>query len=123
LGNKIEKNEMGEACSTYGEKRNIYWVLVGIPLRNRSLGRPRRRWYHNIKMDIQEVGCEGMDWIAFAQDGDRRRALVNAVMIFRFHKMRVLLNYLKTGLLLKKDCAACSIGYGIFVKLLINLPL
>ena len=49
----------------------------------RSLGRPRRRWDDNIKMDLQEVGCEGMDWIDVAQDRDRWRALVNAVMNLR----------------------------------------
>jgi len=48
------------------------------------LGRPRRRWEDNIKMDIQEVGCGGMDWISVAQDRDRWRALVNAVMNLPF---------------------------------------
>ena len=47
------------------------------------LGRPRRRWKDSIKMDLQEVGCEGMDWIDLTQDGDRWRALVNAVMNLR----------------------------------------
>jgi len=47
------------------------------------LGRPRRRWEDNVKMDIQEVGCKGMDWIELAQDWGRWRALVNAVMNFR----------------------------------------
>jgi len=47
------------------------------------LGRPRRRWKDNIRMDLQEVGCGGMDWIDLAQDRDRWRALVNAVMNFR----------------------------------------
>ena len=46
----------------------------------RPLGRPRHRWEYNIKMDLQEVGCGGMDWIELAQDRDRRRALVNAVI-------------------------------------------
>ena len=50
------------------------------PEGNRPLGRPRRRWEDNIKMDLQEVGCGGMDWIDLAQDRDRWRALVNAVM-------------------------------------------
>jgi hypothetical protein len=49
---------------------------------------PRRRWENNIKMDLQEVGCGGMDWIELAQDRDRWWALVNAVMTVRFHKMR-----------------------------------
>ena len=60
-------------------------VLVGKPEGKRPLGRPRRRWEDNIKKNIQEVGCGGMDWIEMAQDRDRWRALVNAVM-----KLRVL---------------------------------
>jgi len=63
-----------------GERRCVYWVLVGKPEGKRSLGRPRRRWEDNIKMDLQEVGCGAMDWIELAQDRDRWRALVNAVM-------------------------------------------
>jgi hypothetical protein len=54
--------------------------LVGKPEGKRPLGRPRRRWEDNIKMDLQEVGCGGMDWIELAQDRDRWRALLNAVM-------------------------------------------
>ena len=54
-------------------------VLVGN-LRERPLRKPRCRWEDNIKMDLQEVGCEGMDWIELAQDRDRWRALVSAVM-------------------------------------------
>jgi hypothetical protein len=57
---------------------------VGKPERKRPLGRPRCRWEDNIKMDLQEVGYEGMDLIDVAQDRDRRRALVNAVMNLRF---------------------------------------
>jgi hypothetical protein len=56
---------------------------VGKPEGNRQLGRPRRRWEDNIKIDRQEVGYEGMDWIVLAQDRDRWRALVNVVMILR----------------------------------------
>jgi hypothetical protein len=58
-------------------------VLVGKPEGKRLRGRPRRRWEDNIKMDLQEVGCGGMDWIELAQDRDSRWALVNAVMNLR----------------------------------------
>jgi hypothetical protein len=63
-----------------GEGRGVYRVLVGKPEGKRRLGRPRRRWEDNIKMEFQKVGCRGMDWIGLAQDRDRWRALVNAVM-------------------------------------------
>jgi len=66
-----------------GEKRGVYMVLVGKPERKRPLGRSRRRWEDNINTDLQEVGCGGMDWIELAQDRDRWRALVNAVMKLR----------------------------------------
>jgi hypothetical protein len=66
-----------------GEERGVYRVLVGKPEGNRPLGRPRRRWEDNIRMDLQEVGGGGMDWIGLAQDRDRWRALVNAVMNLR----------------------------------------
>jgi hypothetical protein len=59
---------MGRACSTKGEKRNAYRILVGMPGRNRPLGRPRRRWLDNIKIDLREIGSDGMDWIDLAQD-------------------------------------------------------
>jgi hypothetical protein len=75
--------EMGRACSTNGERRNVYRILVGNPEGRRSLGRPRRRWVDNIKMDLKEVGWDGRDWIDLAQDRDRRRAYVNAVMNLR----------------------------------------
>jgi hypothetical protein len=66
-----------------GEGRGVYRILVGKPEGKRPLGRPRRRWEDNIKMDLQEVGCGGMDWIELVQGRDRWRALVNAVMNLR----------------------------------------
>ena len=63
-----------------GERRGLYRVLVGKPEGNRPLGRPRNRWEDNIKMDLQEIGCGGMDWIELAQDRDRWQAPENAVM-------------------------------------------
>ena len=66
-----------------GERRGVYRVVVGKPEGERPLGRPRCRWEDNIKVDLQEVGCGGMDWIELAQDRDRWRALVNLVMNFR----------------------------------------
>ena len=66
-----------------GERRGVYRVLVGKPEGKRPLERARRRWEDNIKMDLQEVGCGGMDWIDLVQDRDRWRALVNVVMNFR----------------------------------------
>jgi hypothetical protein len=63
-----------------GEKRNGYTILVGKPEGKSPLGRPRRRWVDNIKTDLREVGWDGRDWIDLAQDKDRWRAYVNAVM-------------------------------------------
>ena len=62
---------MGWACSTYGKRRGLYRVLVEKPEGKRPLGRRRRRWEDNIKMYLQAVGCEGLDWIELAQDNDR----------------------------------------------------
>jgi hypothetical protein len=61
----------------------VYWVWVGKPVGKRPLRRPRRRWENNIKMDLQQTGCRGMDWIELTQDGDRWQPLVNAVMNIR----------------------------------------
>jgi hypothetical protein len=66
-----------------GEKRNVYRLLVGKPERKRPLGRSRRRWIDNIKMDILEIGLSVLDWIGLAQDRYMWRALVNSVMNLR----------------------------------------
>jgi len=66
-----------------GEERGVYRVLVGKPEGKRLLGRPRRRWVDNGRMDLQKVGCGYMDWIGLAQDRDSWRTLVIAVMNFR----------------------------------------
>jgi len=65
------------------ERGGVYRVLVGTPEGRRPLGRPRRRWVDNIRTDFQEVGCEYMDWTGLAQDRDRWRTLVSAVMKLR----------------------------------------
>jgi hypothetical protein len=74
-------------CAGYvacmGEERGVYRVLVGKPEGRRPLGRPRCRWVDNIRMDLQEVGCGYMDWIGLAQDRDRWRTLLSAVMNVR----------------------------------------
>jgi hypothetical protein len=66
-----------------GEKRNAYRILVGNPEGKRPLGRPRRRCVDNIKMNLREIGWDGMDWIDLAQNRDQQRALVNTVMNLR----------------------------------------
>ena len=81
----------------HGERRGILRVLVGKPEGRRPLGRPRLRWEENIKMDLQEVGRGGMDWIELAQDRDRGRALVIAVMNLRVLSYGELLEQLRTG--------------------------
>jgi hypothetical protein len=66
-----------------GEKRSAYGILVGKPKGKRPLGRPRRRWVDNIKMDLREMGCGVIDLIDLAQDREQWRALVNTVMNLR----------------------------------------
>jgi hypothetical protein len=66
-----------------GERRGAYRTLVGKPEGRRPLGRPRRRWEDNIKIDLREVGWGGIDWINLAQDRDRWRAVVYTVMHLR----------------------------------------
>jgi len=74
---------MGGACSTMGEMRGVYRVLVEKPEGKRPIERHRSRWDDDIKMDLQEVGCGGVDWIDLAHYRDRWRAVVNAVMNLR----------------------------------------
>jgi hypothetical protein len=81
VGDKIE-NEMGGA-HVARLRGGVYRGLVGKPEGKRPLGRPRRRWEDNIMMDLQEVGCGGVDWIGLAHDRNRWRAIVNAVINLR----------------------------------------
>jgi hypothetical protein len=74
---------MGGACSTNGEKKNAYRLLVEKPQGRRPLGRPRHGWLNNIRMDLVEVRWGDVDWIGLAQDRDRWRALVNSVLNLR----------------------------------------
>jgi hypothetical protein len=73
----------GIKMSQDGELRGAYNILVGRPEERRPLGRHRRRWGDNIKMDLREIGFGGVNWIYWAQDRDRWRALVNMVMNLR----------------------------------------
>jgi hypothetical protein len=75
---------MGMACSTNGEKKNAYRIMIGKPEGKRPLGRPRRRrWVDNIKMDLRWIGWDGKDWVVLAQDRDQWRVLMNIVMNIR----------------------------------------
>jgi hypothetical protein len=79
----IKSRRMRWTVRVNWEKRNAYRILVGKAEGKSSLGRPRRRWVDNIKMDLREIGWDGMDWIGLAQDRDQWRALVNAVVNLR----------------------------------------
>jgi hypothetical protein len=74
---------VGGTCGRNGEKRNVYRLLIGKPGGKIPLGRLRRRWIDNIKMDLLEIGLNVVDWIGLAQDRYRWRALVNLVMNLR----------------------------------------
>jgi hypothetical protein len=71
---------MGRACSTNGDKRNSFRILMGKPEGKRPLRRPRCRWVDSTKLDFREIGWDGMDWIDVAQDMDQWRGLANTVM-------------------------------------------
>jgi hypothetical protein len=79
----VEEDEMGGPCSSNGEKRNAYRLLVGKPEGKRPLGRPSYVWVDNIRMDLGEVGWGDVDWIDLAKDRNRWRALVNSVLNLR----------------------------------------
>jgi hypothetical protein len=70
LGNQKKEDEVGGACATYGEDRNIYWVLVGKPEGKRPLERHGHKWEDNIEMDPTEIGWKGVDWICLPQATD-----------------------------------------------------
>jgi hypothetical protein len=84
VDDKIKKNEIGGACSVYRRGERCGQGFGGENLRKGyPLGRPRRRWEDNIRIDLWEVGCGCVDWMELAQDSDRWRALVRAVMNLR----------------------------------------
>jgi len=80
---KLRRMRLAGHVACMGEERGVYRVLVGKPEGKRPLGRPRRRWVDNIRIDLQDVGCGFVDWIGLAQDGDRWWMLVSAVMDLR----------------------------------------
>jgi len=80
---KSRRMRWGGHVARMGEERGVYRILVGKPEGRRPLGRPRRRWADNIRMDLQEVKCGYMDWIGLARDTDRWRTLLSAVMNLR----------------------------------------
>ena len=80
---KSRRMRWAEHVARMGEERGVYRIFVGKPEGKRRLGRPRRRWVDNIRMNLQEVGCGYVDWTGLAQDRDRWRTLVSAVMNLR----------------------------------------
>jgi hypothetical protein len=74
---------LADYVAFFGERRGLYRVLVGKPEGKSPLVRPRCRWEDNIEMDLQEVVCGGMEWIALVQNWNRWRALANVVMKLR----------------------------------------
>jgi hypothetical protein len=80
---QVKENEMSGACSTNGEKWNACRLMVGKQEGKRTLGRLRRRWVDNIRIDLKEIRWGGVDWICLTQDRDKWRALVNAIINLR----------------------------------------
>jgi hypothetical protein len=80
---KLRRTRCTGHVARMGERRNAYRILVGKPEGKRSLGRSRCRWVEDIKIDLREIGWEGMEWIDLTQDRDQWRALVNTVMNLR----------------------------------------
>jgi hypothetical protein len=80
---KSKRMRLAGHVARMGEKRNPYRSLVGKPEGKRSLGRPRRRWVHNIRMDFEEMGWCDVDWIGLARDRNRWRALVSSILNLR----------------------------------------
>jgi hypothetical protein len=79
----MKEDKIGGECSTNGEKRSAHKLLLEKPEGEMPLGRPRRRWVDNIRMDLVEAGWSDVDWIGLARDRDRWRALVNSVLNLR----------------------------------------
>ena len=77
---KSRRMRWAEHLARMGEDRGVYRVLVGKPQGRRPMGRPRRRWEDNIRMHLRQVGCGCVDWMELAQDRNRWRALLSAVM-------------------------------------------
>jgi hypothetical protein len=80
---RVKEDEMGTVCSTKGEKKNTHRILVGKPEGKRSVGRTRRRWVENIKMNLRKIGLGDMNWIDMAQDKNKWRGFVNMIMNVR----------------------------------------
>jgi hypothetical protein len=83
LDDLIKENEVGGTCGTYGEGRGVYRVLVGRPAGKRPLGRFRRRWKDNIKLDLREIGIDEANWIRLTKDRVHWRAFVSTIMNLR----------------------------------------
>jgi len=80
---KSKRMRWASHVARMGQSRGVYRVLMGTSERKRPLGKPRRRWEDTNKMDLQKVGCGGVDWIELAQDREKWRVLVNAIMSLR----------------------------------------